>query len=192
MNEQQTSQPTSPSTDQIPSVVSVSSVPSTPPTFDDELNLLRTENSELKHQLRLRIARDELTRTLASENARSPELLFEAASARLVFDEAGNLTNLSDIITDIKSRFPEQFVIEQSEPQQPAPLLTKEGWRRLPPTGWFSPTGQNTEPSSPPAINAGAGRIGARPPLTKETLAAMKPRDIANLNWNDVKQIMES
>ena len=182
-NDQQTSQPNVETLDQ------PSSVPSTPPVFDDELTSLRTENNELKHHLRLRNARDQLTRTLASENARSPELLFEAASARLVFDDDGQLTNLSDIVTDIKARFPEQFVLEQIEPQQTAPLLTKPGsppeWR----TAW---SGSGEGNAAVAAINAGAGRIGIRPPLTKEMLAEMKPRDIANLNWADVKQVMES
>ena len=184
MNEQQTSQPNVEILDQS---LSVQSAPSAQSTFDDELISLRTENSDLKNQLRLRTARDELTRTLTFENARSPELLFEAASSRLVFDDDGKLTNLSDLIAEIRTRFPEQFVVEPSEPQQTAPLLRKEGWTPERRTGW-----SGTREDDVPAINAGAGRIGARPPLTKAMLAEMNPRDIANLNWSDVKQVMES
>jgi len=164
MNEQPT-QIETPS-DQIISDPSIPSVPSAPSAFDDELTSLRAENTELRHTLRLRNARDELTRTLASENARSPELLFEAAASRLSFDDDGDLQNLSDIIADIKTRFPEQFVSDKPEQMQ-AVIGT-------------------------PPINAGAGRANIRPPLTKEALAAMKPRDILSLDWNDVKQVMES
>ena len=165
MNEQtqQNSQPLPESTQETSSVPSASSAPS---AFDDELTSLRAENTELRHTLRLRNARDELNRTLASENARSPELLFEAASSRLSFDDDGNLQNLSDIIADIKTRFPEQFVTDTLE--------------------------QTATVSRTPPINAGAGRANIPPPLTKEMLTAMKPRDILSLDWNDVKQVMES
>src|SRR4026209_1966443 len=161
MNEQtQNSQPLIESTEQTLSASSVSSA------VETDLARLQAENDTLRHELRLCNARDELTRTLASENARSPELLFEAASSRLSFDDDGNLQNLSDIIADIKSRFPEQFVTDT--PEQ---------------TGAVSRT---------PPINAGAGRANIPPPLTKEMLTAMKPRDILSLDWNDVKQVMES
>ena len=173
MNEQtqQNSQPLTESTEQTTSASSVSSA------VETDLPRLQAENDTLRHELRLRNARDQLTRTLASENARSPELLFEAATARLAFDDDGNLTNLSDIVTDIRSRFPEQFIAESSgldvatEPGGKVPALP---------------------PPIPPPINAGAGRIGSRPPLTKAMLAEMKPRDTANLNWSDVQQVMES
>jgi hypothetical protein len=170
MNEQQTSQSNVETFDQPLSVRSASSA------VEIALAEMRRENESLRHELRLRTARDELTRTLVSENARSPELLFEAASARLVFDDDGKLTNLSDIVTDIKARFPEQFVVERIEPES-----TKQQ----------SVTNAAVVQLTPPAINAGAGRIGIRPPLTKEILADMNPRDIANLNWSDVKQVME-
>ena len=161
MNEQtQNSQPLIESTEQTLSASSVSSA------VETDLARLQAENDTLRHELRLRNARDELTRTLASENARSPELLFEAASSRLSFDDDGNLQNLSDIIADIKSRFPEQFVTDTLE--------------------------QTATVSRTPPINAGAGRANIRPPLTKDALAAMKPRDILSLDWSDVKQVMES
>ena len=162
MNEQtqQNSQPLTESTEQTTSASSVSSA------VETDLPRLQAENDTLRHELRLRNARDELTRTLASENARSPELLFEAASSRLSFDDDGNLQNLSDIIADIKSRFPEQFVTDTPE--------------------------QTEAVSRTPPINAGAGRANIPPPLTKEMLTAMKPRDILSLDWNDVKQVMES
>ena len=178
MNEQQTSQTNVETFDQ--PVTSASSARS---AFEDELTILKNENLSLRHELRLRTARDELTHTLASENARSPELLFEAASARLAFDDDGKLTNLSDIVTDIKARFPEQFVVERSEIETTRQSST-------PARGGVAPASGH-ELVGVPAINAGAGRIGIRPPLTKEALATMKPRDIANLNWSDVKQVME-
>lgn len=179
MNEQQ-----APQIEQQPQPQPIDAPSSAQPAFEEELTTLRTENSELKHQLRLVYARDQLTRTLTSENARSPELLFEAAVSKLAFDEDGKLNNLSDIIADIKSRFPEQFVVEKVEPPR---------FGSPPARGGVAPASGDEVVGVPPrAINAGAGRIGIRPPLTKEMLAAMKPRDIANLNWHDVKQAMEA
>jgi hypothetical protein len=181
MNESETSQSATQSTEQPLPVLSASSVSS---AVETDLANLQAENDSLRHELRLRNARDKLTRTLAAENARSPELLFEAASSRLSFDDTGNLQNLSEIIADIKSRFPEQFVVEDE--QQTAPLLTKEGWTPERRSGWFS-SGESTAPP----INAGAGRSNIRPSLTKEMLAGMKPREILSLDWNEVKQVME-
>jgi hypothetical protein len=46
--------------------------PSVSSAVENDLDELRRENESLRHYLRLRTARDELTRTLISENARSP------------------------------------------------------------------------------------------------------------------------
>jgi hypothetical protein len=42
---------------------------------------------------------------------------------------------------------------------------------------------------SVPSIDAGAGRI-AKPTLTREALAKMKPAEIAELNWDDVRRVL--
>lgn len=138
--------------------------PSVSSTPDTELAALRTENLELKNQLRLRSARDEITRLLTAENARSPELLFDAISPHLEFDDEGKLASTGELITDLKRRFPEQFVVEKSEPPRSLPV---------------------------PNIDSGAGRVPNRPPLTKEALAKMSPRDIARLPWTDVRHVLE-
>lgn len=41
------------------------------------------------------------------------------------------------------------------------------------------------------SIDAGAGRVNA-PSLTKESLAAMKPSEIANLDWADVRNVLSA
>ena len=41
------------------------------------------------------------------------------------------------------------------------------------------------------SVDAGAGRIN-RPSLTKEALAAMKPSEIAKLDWADVRNVLSS
>ena len=41
------------------------------------------------------------------------------------------------------------------------------------------------------SINSGAGRQLREQRLTKEMLARLKPREIANLDWNEVKQVLE-
>jgi hypothetical protein len=40
-----------------------------------------------------------------------------------------------------------------------------------------------------PSIDAGAGRV-SKPGLTREALAKMKPAEIAELNWDDVRRVL--
>ena len=166
---------------------------SAPSAFEADLTDLRTENDRLRTELRVRTARDEMTRLLAADRARSPELLFEASANRLDFDDNGRLKNTSELIAELKHRFPEQFSAEK-EMQLPAPVLPEPG----PPqqhlrSAWTQERWPTTaEVVGVPVINAGAGRTGSRLPLTKEALAAMSPREILKLDWNAVKQVMES
>jgi len=160
VTENQPQQTTAESFDQPLSVPSVSS------DTETGLNNLRAENDRLRTELRLRAAREELTRLLTADRARSPDLLFEVITKRLDFDDDGDLKNTTELLAELKQRFPEQFTVDRLESRTPPP--------------------------APPVINAGAGRTGSRLPLTKEALAAMKPVDITRLDWNDVKQVMES
>jgi len=43
-----------------------------------------------------------------------------------------------------------------------------------------------------PTIDGGAGSRQGSATLTKETLARMKPADIARLNWDDVRQVLSN
>jgi hypothetical protein len=153
MNEQ-TTQPETPTE----IFTSVSSSP------DDDLTALRTENDSLRSELRLRTARDEFTKLLTAEHARSPELLFQAAREGLIFND-GAAANITQLLADLKTRFPEQFTSDAPEPPKPPPPV--------------------------PTINSGAGRNPREQRLTKDILARLKPREIANLDWNEVKQILE-
>jgi hypothetical protein len=156
MNNETTQQtPTEP----IETITSVSSPP------DDDFTSLRAENDLLRSELRLRTARDEFTRLLTADGARSPELLFQATRDGLVFNDDGTAANINELLTDLKDRFPEQFITDVPEPPKPPPPI--------------------------PTINSGAGRNPRKQTLTKELLARLQPREIANLDWNEVKQILE-
>lgn len=43
---------------------------------------------------------------------------------------------------------------------------------------------------SPVSIDAGAGRSGQNNLLTREALSAMKPEEVARLDWNDVRSVL--
>lgn len=45
-------------------------------------------------------------------------------------------------------------------------------------------------PDTPASIDAGAGRSNQNNFLTRETLAKMKPQEIARLDWNDVRTVL--
>ena len=125
---------------------------------------LVAENERLKGELRLMTAREELTGRLMAARARSPELLFEASRSRLTFDDEGKLAGAEELIANLRDRFPEQFAAEA----EPA----------------------TRQPVQAPSINSGAGRSMGRMPLTKEQLARMKPREIAGLDWNEVREVL--
>jgi len=155
------------------------SVSSAQPTPETELTDLKSENDRLRSELRMIAAHTELTRLLATERARSPELLFEASRDRLTFDDNGKLTGTDELIDDLKHRFPEQFVSGRSED---TPVLMSAEHKPVPPT----------VATGVPSINSGAGRSNSRSPLTKDQLARMKPREITRLNWNEVKHVLSS
>ena len=69
-----------------------------------EMNDLRTENDQLKTEIRLLNAREHILSALTGENARSPQLLFEACRDRLEFDDDGKLKSTADLISDLKQR----------------------------------------------------------------------------------------
>lgn len=78
-----------------------------------EAERLRNENEELKLAMRLRDARDSITRELTAAGARSPELLFSSVKADLQFDTDGKLMNTAALIEHFKRNFPEQFIREK-------------------------------------------------------------------------------
>ena len=140
---------------------SVSSSPPAPSASEKELNDLRAQNDRLRSELRLFSARDTLLTELTAQNARSPELLFDASVNRFEFNDDGALTNGASLINDLHQKFPEQFVTEEAV--APPPI---------------------------PPIHAGAGRDRAQQTLTREALAKMTPQEVALLDWNDVKHVL--
>ena len=91
------------------------SVPSPDTINDPEVEKLRTENTALQNMLRMRDARDELTRSLADAGARSPMLLFAAAKDDLQFSDDGKLQNTAAIVAHLKSTHPGQFGIQRPD-----------------------------------------------------------------------------
>lgn len=82
---------------------------------DPEVEKLRTENTALQNTLRMRDARDELTRSMTDAGARSPELLFAAAKNDLQFSDDGKLQNTAAIVGHLKRTFPDQFGIQRPQ-----------------------------------------------------------------------------
>lgn len=91
------------------------SAPSPDTINDPEIEKLRTENTALQTAMRLRDARDELSRSLAEAGARSPELLFAAAKDDLQFSEGGRLQNAAALVENLKRNFPDQFGIQKPD-----------------------------------------------------------------------------
>jgi hypothetical protein len=83
----------------------------TPPTPESstELDELRRENEELKHNARLRTAREQMTTELKSAGARSPGLMFDSVTADVQYDDAGEPVNIAALVGNLKTKFPEQF-----------------------------------------------------------------------------------
>lgn len=97
MNKQQTKKPDE------------TALPLDQPKDEDSLAALAAENEHLKKTIRLRDARDSVTKTLASAGARSPNLLFDSVAERLEFDPSGTLQNEASIVGSLKQAYPEQF-----------------------------------------------------------------------------------
>jgi len=74
-----------------------------------EAEQLRAENETLKHNLRMRDAREALTNELKAVGARSPQLLFDSVQADIQFDDNDSPTNAAAIAANLKQKFPEQF-----------------------------------------------------------------------------------
>ena len=131
----------------------------TPESSDSnaELEQVRSENDQLRHAIRMRDAREALTKELNAAGARSPELLFTSAQGEIQFDDDGTPMNIAALAASLKQRFPEQFGSDQ-----------------------------------PVSIDAGAGRTNRHSFLARETLAKMKPQEIAQLDWNEVKSVLSN
>ena len=79
------------------------------PSEPSEVDILQTQNAELQTRLRQREVRDDVTLSLRSAGARSPELLFDAARDALQFNDDGSVENAEVVVAEMKRRFPEQF-----------------------------------------------------------------------------------
>ena len=117
------------------------SVPSPNNLNDPELENLRMENTTLQNTLRMRDARDELTRSLTDAGARSPELLFAAAKDDVQFSDDGKLLNIAAIVAHLKRKHPDQFGIQRPEMSidggagtlAPTQMLSAEGLSKMTP-----------------------------------------------------------
>lgn len=71
------------------------------------------ELTQLRSEVRLNRAEKSFTAALGSQ-VKSPGLLFAAAQGLLEFDTNDKVTNMDDVVKDLKSRYPEQFEIKPS------------------------------------------------------------------------------
>ncbi len=129
-----------------------------------DLAALQAENANLKAALRLRDARDAVTEELKNSGARSPALLWDVVAGDVEFDERGKPTNFAAILAELKASFPEQFGTQTDSDRIPGTYI-------------------------PQSIDGGAGQT-ATPRLTKEALRRMKPAEIAELDWADVRRVL--
>lgn len=83
----------------------------TPPTDagGSDLMELRSENEQLRTQIRLDRAHRRITGELEQAGARSPELMFESVKGDLQFDGEDEIANAAALIKRLKTAFPEQF-----------------------------------------------------------------------------------
>jgi len=65
--------------------------------------------SELQQSLRMRDAKDEVTAALGREGAKATGLMWNAIKGELEFDDKGKLTNLKDLIKELKGDYADQF-----------------------------------------------------------------------------------
>lgn len=113
------------------------------------------ELDDLRTQLRLRDAKDDVVAALEKEGARSTGLMWNAIKSDLEFDDKGKLVNLTTLIKDLRADYPDQF-------------------------GEAKPTD---------SIDGGKGQAG-NGLLTKDKLSKMTPREIAELDWEEVKKAL--
>lgn len=125
---------------------------------------LATENANLRAAIRLRDARDSVTEELKNSGARSPALLWDVVAGDVEFDDEGKPTNIAAVLAELKASFPEQFGPQTNSGQIPGTYI-------------------------PQSIDGGAGQT-ATPRLTKEALRRMKPSEIAELDWADVRRVL--
>ncbi|MBA2335733.1 MAG: hypothetical protein ACR2M8_08070 [Pyrinomonadaceae bacterium] len=79
-----------------------------------EIERLRMENETLTNSIRMREARELITKIFTDAGARSPGLLFDVASEKLQFSSDGQLLNAAAIAENLKKTFPEQFGFDKT------------------------------------------------------------------------------
>ena len=87
------------------------------PESNAELETLRTQNEELRSEIRTMKTRAALTAELTAAGGRSPELLIAAAEKEVQFDESGEPINIAAVIANLTQKYPAQFV-----PDKPASI----------------------------------------------------------------------
>lgn len=78
---------------------------------DDER--LKLENTELKRTIQMGKAETEVTKALEKAGAKAPLLLFNVKKGELQFDDSGKITNLTEIVDELKSEYSDQFGVEK-------------------------------------------------------------------------------
>lgn len=76
---------------------------------------IKSENDSLKRELQMTKAEANILKELKDAGAKAPKLLFDSKKGELEFDDKGNLKNLSELISTLKTDYADQF-----EPEKPA------------------------------------------------------------------------
>ncbi len=79
------------------------------PENNAEVETLRSENEQLKREIRSGRARAALARELTATGARSPELLIAAAEKEIQFDDDGEPVNIAAVVARLTQTYPAQF-----------------------------------------------------------------------------------
>jgi hypothetical protein len=136
-------------------------IPGPPFNQDTVAAALGAENEQLKRAIRLRDAREALTKSLTAAGGRSPQLLFDSVTEKLQFDENGEVRNAEALVGMLKQSYPEQFI-----------------------------RAADSHAAGPVSIDGGAGVGQPATPLTREALAGMTAGQIAQLDWADVRAVL--
>lgn len=76
---------------------------------------IKAENADLKREIQMNKAEVSVLKELEKAGAKSPKLLFNVKKGELQFDDKGNLTNLADVIDELKADYADQFTVEKPD-----------------------------------------------------------------------------
>ena len=85
------------------------------------------ELNDLKTQIRMRDAKDDVVAALEKAGTKATGLMWNAIKGDLEFDDKGKLTNLDSLVKDLQAEYPDQFGIPKPDASIDAAGKTTEG-----------------------------------------------------------------